>query len=103
MNIVLYDDERARRFEPFALTRPVSELRAGTEIVRRRWETFRFRFTLLRTGIREWQKEGDRKKRRPRMAEKRDQGRFHRLIQRHASPRKIPRFFSLLAYGWESD
>src|SRR5215207_140922 len=39
MNIVLYDDERARRFEPFALTRPVSELRAGTEIVRRRWET----------------------------------------------------------------
>ena len=39
MNIVLYDDERARRFEPFSLTRPVSELRAGTEIVRRRWET----------------------------------------------------------------
>jgi UDP-N-acetylglucosamine diphosphorylase/glucosamine-1-phosphate N-acetyltransferase len=36
--IVLYDDEAARAFEPFALTRPVSELRAGTEIVRRRWE-----------------------------------------------------------------
>ena len=38
MSVVLYDDERARGFEPFALTRPVSELRAGTEIVRRRWE-----------------------------------------------------------------
>jgi UDP-N-acetylglucosamine diphosphorylase/glucosamine-1-phosphate N-acetyltransferase len=37
--LVLYDDEVARGFEPFALTRPVSELRAGTEIVRRRWET----------------------------------------------------------------
>ena len=36
--LVLYDDEAARGFEPFALTRPVSELRAGTEIVRRRWE-----------------------------------------------------------------
>ena len=36
--LVLYDDEAARAFEPFALTRPVSELRAGTEIVRRRWE-----------------------------------------------------------------
>jgi len=36
--LVLYDDETARSFEPFALTRPVSELRAGTEIVRRRWE-----------------------------------------------------------------
>jgi len=37
--LVLSDDEVARGFEPFALTRPVSELRAGTEIVRRRWET----------------------------------------------------------------
>ena len=36
--LVLLDDETAREFEPFALTRPVSELRAGTEIVRRRWE-----------------------------------------------------------------
>jgi UDP-N-acetylglucosamine diphosphorylase/glucosamine-1-phosphate N-acetyltransferase len=36
--LVLFDDESARAFEPFALTRPVSELRAGTEIVRRRWE-----------------------------------------------------------------
>jgi UDP-N-acetylglucosamine diphosphorylase/glucosamine-1-phosphate N-acetyltransferase len=36
--ILLYDDEAARAFEPFALTRPVSELRAGTELVRRRWE-----------------------------------------------------------------
>ena len=36
--LVLYDDDTARGFEPFALTRPVSELRAGTEIVRRRWE-----------------------------------------------------------------
>jgi len=37
-SLVLYDDETARAFEPFALTRPVAELRAGTEIVRRRWE-----------------------------------------------------------------
>ena len=36
--ILLYDDEVARAFEPFALTRPVSELRAGIELVRRRWE-----------------------------------------------------------------
>lgn len=34
----LYDDARAREFEPFALTRPVSELRAGAEIIRLRWE-----------------------------------------------------------------
>jgi UDP-N-acetylglucosamine diphosphorylase/glucosamine-1-phosphate N-acetyltransferase len=36
--LVLYDDARARRFEPFALTRPVGELRAGAELLRRRWE-----------------------------------------------------------------
>src|SRR5947207_7255010 len=33
-----YDDVRARQFEPFALTRPGSELRAGTSLIRRRWE-----------------------------------------------------------------
>lgn len=36
--LYLYDDARARSFEPFALTRPASELRAGAEVVRRRWE-----------------------------------------------------------------
>jgi UDP-N-acetylglucosamine diphosphorylase/glucosamine-1-phosphate N-acetyltransferase len=36
--LVLYDDARARAFEPFALTRPAGELRAGAELVRRRWE-----------------------------------------------------------------
>ena len=36
--LYLYDDARARTFEPFALTRPVSELRAGAEIIRLRWE-----------------------------------------------------------------
>jgi len=35
---VLYDDARARKFEPFALTRPAGELRAGAELIRRRWE-----------------------------------------------------------------
>lgn len=35
---VLYDDARARRFEPFALSRPVGELRAGALLVRERWE-----------------------------------------------------------------
>jgi UDP-N-acetylglucosamine diphosphorylase/glucosamine-1-phosphate N-acetyltransferase len=36
--LVLYDDTIARGFEPFALTRPAGELRAGAELVRRRWE-----------------------------------------------------------------
>lgn len=36
--LYLYDDARARGFQPFALTRPVSELRAGIELVRKRWE-----------------------------------------------------------------
>ena len=36
--LYFYDDSRAREFEPFALTRPASELRAGAMIVRRRWE-----------------------------------------------------------------
>ena len=36
--LFLYDDARARAFEPFALTRPASELRVGAELVRRRWE-----------------------------------------------------------------
>jgi UDP-N-acetylglucosamine diphosphorylase / glucose-1-phosphate thymidylyltransferase / UDP-N-acetylgalactosamine diphosphorylase / glucosamine-1-phosphate N-acetyltransferase / galactosamine-1-phosphate N-acetyltransferase len=36
--IYLYDDARARTFEPFALTRPVSELMAGAMIIRERWE-----------------------------------------------------------------
>jgi UDP-N-acetylglucosamine diphosphorylase/glucosamine-1-phosphate N-acetyltransferase len=36
--LCLYDDARARTFEPFAFTRPISELRAGTEILRHRWE-----------------------------------------------------------------
>jgi len=38
--LYLYDDAIARGFEPFALTRPVGELRAGTELTRRRWELF---------------------------------------------------------------
>ena len=37
-SLVVYDDARARRFEPFALTRPAGELRAGAELIRRRWE-----------------------------------------------------------------
>lgn len=37
--LVLYDDAKARAFEPFALTRPVCELRAGAVLVRQRWET----------------------------------------------------------------
>ena len=36
--LYLYDDARARSFQPFALTRPVSELRAGAELIRLRWE-----------------------------------------------------------------
>ena len=33
----LYDDARARTFEPFALTRPAGEMRAGALLVRERW------------------------------------------------------------------
>jgi len=36
--LVLYDDAVARGFAPFAATRPTSELRAGTSLLRRRWE-----------------------------------------------------------------
>src|SRR3954470_14499027 len=37
-SLYFYDDLRARQFEPFSLTRPGSELRAGTSLVRHRWE-----------------------------------------------------------------
>lgn len=37
MALALYDDARARSFEPFALTRPVGELRAGAMLIRDRW------------------------------------------------------------------
>ena len=36
--LYFFDDTRARQFEPFALTRPASELRAGTSLIRKRWE-----------------------------------------------------------------
>ena len=35
--IYLYDDACARTFEPFALTRPAGEMRAGALLVRERW------------------------------------------------------------------
>jgi hypothetical protein len=35
--LYLYDDVVARAFEPFALTRPAGELRAGAALVRERW------------------------------------------------------------------
>lgn len=37
-NLYFYDDARARQLEPFALTRPASELRAGALLLRQRWE-----------------------------------------------------------------
>jgi len=37
-DLVLYDDARARQFEPFALVRPACELRAGVLLLRERWE-----------------------------------------------------------------
>lgn len=36
--LVLYDDAIARELEPFALTRPACELRAGALLLRERWE-----------------------------------------------------------------
>ena len=38
--IVLYDDARARAFEPFATTRPLGEVRAGALLGRERWAMF---------------------------------------------------------------
>jgi UDP-N-acetylglucosamine diphosphorylase / glucose-1-phosphate thymidylyltransferase / UDP-N-acetylgalactosamine diphosphorylase / glucosamine-1-phosphate N-acetyltransferase / galactosamine-1-phosphate N-acetyltransferase len=35
--VYLYDDARARGFQPFALTRPTAELRAGALLLRERW------------------------------------------------------------------
>jgi UDP-N-acetylglucosamine diphosphorylase/glucosamine-1-phosphate N-acetyltransferase len=35
--VFLYDDATARTFEPFALTRPAGEMRAGALLVRERW------------------------------------------------------------------
>ncbi|HXT15872.1 MAG TPA: putative sugar nucleotidyl transferase [Gemmatimonadaceae bacterium] len=35
--LYLYDDAHARTFEPFASTRPISEMRAGTALIRERW------------------------------------------------------------------
>ncbi|MDB4876015.1 MAG: UDP-GlcNAc diphosphorylase/GlcNAc-P N-acetyltransferase, GlmU, bacterial-type [Gemmatimonadetes bacterium] len=35
--LYLYDDTRARAFEPFASTRPASEMVAGTMLIRDRW------------------------------------------------------------------
>ena len=35
---VLYDDAIARTFEPFALSRPLGEVRAGALLIRARWE-----------------------------------------------------------------
>jgi UDP-N-acetylglucosamine diphosphorylase/glucosamine-1-phosphate N-acetyltransferase len=35
--LLCYDDAIARRFEPFALTRPSSEMRVGALLVRERW------------------------------------------------------------------
>ncbi len=38
-HMYLYDDARARGFQPFALTRPAGEMRAGTLLIRERWAT----------------------------------------------------------------
>lgn len=35
--LFLYDDAAARQFEPYSLTRPVGELRAGALLLRERW------------------------------------------------------------------
>lgn len=45
-DLYFYDDIRARQFEPFALTRPCSEMRAGTSLIRQRWE----RATSMKSG-----------------------------------------------------
>jgi UDP-N-acetylglucosamine diphosphorylase/glucosamine-1-phosphate N-acetyltransferase len=37
-SLFLYDDARARAFEPFATSRPISETRCGALLVRERWQ-----------------------------------------------------------------
>src|SRR3954466_8164807 len=37
--VVIYDDARARAFEPFSSTRPVSEMVAGITSIRERWRS----------------------------------------------------------------
>ena len=37
--IYLYDDASARDFQPFALTRPMADMIAGTALQRERWQT----------------------------------------------------------------
>jgi UDP-N-acetylglucosamine diphosphorylase / glucose-1-phosphate thymidylyltransferase / UDP-N-acetylgalactosamine diphosphorylase / glucosamine-1-phosphate N-acetyltransferase / galactosamine-1-phosphate N-acetyltransferase len=38
VSFFLYDDTRARTFQPFALTRPFGEMRAGAVVTRERWQ-----------------------------------------------------------------
>ena len=49
-SLYLYDDAAAREFEPFALTRPISELRAGTDLIRERWERAEARILRVYVG-----------------------------------------------------
>lgn len=59
--LVLYDDERGRLFEPFALTRPVCELRAGALLIRERWErafALRARGSLVATHLAQFSEPG---------------------------------------------
>ena len=37
--LYLYDDSRAREFEPFVLTRPLADMVAGAAVQRERWQT----------------------------------------------------------------
>src|SRR5262245_7156287 len=46
--LYLYDDARARRFEPFALTRPVSTLVVGTATT---WERWRLALAMEAAGV----------------------------------------------------
>ena len=36
--LAFYDDAKARTFEPFALSRPLCEMRVGALLMRERWE-----------------------------------------------------------------
>src|SRR6185503_18181982 len=36
-SVIVYDDAVARRFAPFSLTRPLAAMRAGAELISRRW------------------------------------------------------------------
>jgi UDP-N-acetylglucosamine diphosphorylase/glucosamine-1-phosphate N-acetyltransferase len=61
VNLYVFDDRTADRWQPFALTRPCGELRFGDRLLRQRLERFAARLTtatLSRSWLRQFQEPG---------------------------------------------